>query len=49
MHQTETPPQFDITDSRDMETMAGDLEKRGFQIVLKDWEDPTKTTVRKGA
>ena len=49
VHQTETPPQFDITDSRDMETMAGDLEKRGFQIVLKDWEDPTKTTVRKGA
>lgn len=49
VHQTETPPQFDITDARDMSTMARDLEQRGFQIVLKDWEDPTLTNARKGA
>ena len=49
VHQTETPPQFDITDSRDMQTMEHDLQNQGFQVVLKDWEDPTTTTVRKGA
>ena len=45
---TETPPQFDITDDRDMATMARDLEERGFQVVLKDWEDPTVTSSRPG-
>lgn len=49
VHVTETPPQFDITDGRDMETMARDLGERGFQVVLKDWEDPTVTTCRTGA
>lgn len=42
----ETPPQFDITDRRSMEAMERDLAAQGFQVVLKDWEDPTKTSAR---
>ncbi|MDO5537347.1 MAG: 2-iminoacetate synthase ThiH [Desulfovibrionaceae bacterium] len=37
----ETPPQFDITDSRSMAVMEQELAELGFQAVLKDWEDPT--------
>lgn len=36
-----TPPQFDITDKRSLDTMQRDMSSLGFQTVLKDWEDPT--------
>lgn len=34
------PGQFEITDHRSLEEMMHDLTIRGFQPVLKDWEDP---------
>ncbi len=46
---TETPPQFDITDSRSMDAMARDLAAAGCQVVFKDWEDPTASSARQGA
>ncbi len=46
---TETPPQFDITDQRSMAAMARDLAAEGCQVVFKDWEDPTASSVRQNA
>ena len=44
---TETPPQFDITDSRSVEQMMADIVSFGYQPVIKDWEDPTCTSTAK--
>lgn len=42
---TNTPPQFDITDSRSLEEVERTLASLGCQAVIKDWEDPTATSV----
>ena len=34
------PGQFEITDRRSLSQMMADLAERGYQPVLKDWEDP---------
>ena len=44
---SETPPQFDITDSRSVEQMMADIVSFGYQPVIKDWEDPTCTSTAK--
>ncbi len=45
---TGTPPQFDITDGRSVTAMEQDLTVAGFQVVMKDWEDPTAASSRQG-
>lgn len=34
------PGQFEISDTRSLEKMMEDLAARGYQAVLKDWENP---------
>lgn len=34
------PGQFEISDTRSLEKMISDLSARGYQAVLKDWENP---------
>ncbi|MBQ7585828.1 MAG: 2-iminoacetate synthase ThiH [Desulfovibrionaceae bacterium] len=40
------PGQFEITDHRSLPEMQAALAKIGYQAVLKDWEDPTPSSVQ---
>ncbi|MBO4313942.1 MAG: 2-iminoacetate synthase ThiH [Desulfovibrio sp.] len=42
---TQNPGQFEITDRRSLPEMVDAIRKIGYQSVIKDWEDPTASSV----
>jgi 2-iminoacetate synthase len=40
--------QFEISDLRSVQQVTADMEKIGYQVVIKDWEDPATVSQSRG-